>query len=154
MKPTDELTFLRGIQFTDAGGQATFATIFPGFYMGRTNHIHFKVRVGGRVTARKDGQKTCIEGHTSHIGQIFFPEEFIAGLMRTEPYVGHAVHRTTQAEDDIYQDQHGAGSIARLSPADARHAEAGYIAELIVAVDPSRTPAQVGFGGPPLGVRE
>ena len=37
--------FLRGLQATDASGQANFTTIFPGWYSGRAVHIHFKVRV-------------------------------------------------------------------------------------------------------------
>jgi protocatechuate 3,4-dioxygenase beta subunit len=68
--PTDKLTFLRGIQFTAADGSVNFQTVVPGFYMGRTNHIHFKVRIGGDT----DG-KSYAAGHTSHVGQIFFPEE-------------------------------------------------------------------------------
>ena len=38
-------TFLRGYQVTDGQGQATFTTIFPGWYQGRTIHIHMKFRV-------------------------------------------------------------------------------------------------------------
>jgi protocatechuate 3,4-dioxygenase beta subunit len=150
MHTTDQLTFLRGIQFTDDQGRVEFATVFPGFYMGRTNHIHFKVREGGTIVSRSGtaGGKTYIEGHTSHIGQVFFPEEFAAKLMRHEPYVKHQIHRTTQAEDDVFQDQHGDGSVARLHSIDTKHAEAGYSAELIVAVDPTKTPAPVGMRGP------
>ena len=150
MKPSDEHTFLRGIQFTDAKGRVAFATVLPGFYMGRTNHIHFKVREGGRVVGRGAGDgKTYVEGHTSHIGQVFFPEGQMASLMKLEPYVSHQVHRTTLAEDDIFQDQHGRESTARLELLDSQHPEAGYVAELIVAVNPSITPPQTGMGGPP-----
>jgi protocatechuate 3,4-dioxygenase beta subunit len=151
MKPTDELTFLRGIQFTDATGRVAFATVFPGFYMGRTNHIHYKVRLGGKVVSRKGSGKqlTYMEGHTSHVGQVFFPEEFTEKLMQTEPYKSHTIHRTTQAEDDIFHQQHGAESLAELNLANADRPEAGYIAELIIAVDPTKTPAEVGMGGPP-----
>jgi len=150
MHTTDQLTFLRGIQFTDADGRVEFSTVFPGFYMGRTNHVHFKVREGGKVTPREEpsGSKTYIEGHTSHIGQVFFPEEFAAELMRHEPYVKHQIHRTTRAEDGVFQDEHGAASVARLRSVDASRPGAGYIAELIVAVDPTKTPAPVGMRGP------
>ena len=37
-------TFLRGIQRTDRNGLASFVTIFPGWYQGRTTHIHVKVQ--------------------------------------------------------------------------------------------------------------
>ena len=36
--------FLRGYQVTDAHGEARFVTIYPGWYPGRTVHIHFKIR--------------------------------------------------------------------------------------------------------------
>ena len=39
-------TFLRGAQRTGGDGLATFTTIYPGWYMGRTVHIHVKVHVG------------------------------------------------------------------------------------------------------------
>lgn len=35
--------FLRGTQVTNAAGKVTFTTIYPGWYPGRTMHIHFKV---------------------------------------------------------------------------------------------------------------
>jgi len=35
-------SYLRGIQVTDANGQVTFRTIFPGCYAGRYPHIHFE----------------------------------------------------------------------------------------------------------------
>jgi len=147
--PTDKLTFLRGIQMTDAEGAVRFRTVFPGFYMGRTNHIHFKVRLGGHAEG-----KTYAAGHTSHIGQVFFPEDFAAKLMEHEPYSLHKIHRTTQAEDGIFTGQHGELSIARLTPLSAG---AGYEAELVAAVDPTATPAPAqrqgdpggGPGGPP-----
>ena len=36
--------FLRGYQVTDANGTVEFVTIYPGWYPGRTVHIHFKIR--------------------------------------------------------------------------------------------------------------
>jgi len=151
MKPTDGLTFLRGIQFTDDRGRVEFSTVFPGFYMGRVNHIHFKVREGGKVVSRKDAgaQKTYIEGHTSHIGQVFFPEEMTAKLMEMEPYSKHKIHRTTQAEDGVFQGQHGAECVAKVVALHETRPEAGYVAELVVAVNPEATPKPVAMGGPP-----
>ena len=35
--------FARGTQTTNASGKATFTTIYPGWYPGRTMHIHFKI---------------------------------------------------------------------------------------------------------------
>ena len=46
--PTDDGTFLRGAQVTDTDGVARFTTIYPGWYRGRTVHIHLKVHVDKR----------------------------------------------------------------------------------------------------------
>ena len=40
--------FLRGVQPVDAAGVATFKTVYPGWYEGRTTHIHYKVWLDGR----------------------------------------------------------------------------------------------------------
>lgn len=142
MKPSDKLTFLRGIQFTGTGGIAAFQTIFPGFYQGRVNHIHFKVRIGGHAQG-----KTYDGGHTSHVGQIFFPEDVTVKLMTLEPYISHHIHRTTAAEDGIFQQQHGNTSIARLQELQP---VTSYHADITISVDPNATPASVNaIGGPP-----
>lgn len=44
-------TFLRGYQITDANGEVTFKTIFPGWYTGRITHIHFQVYVSSSYAA-------------------------------------------------------------------------------------------------------
>ena len=41
--------FLRGYQFTDTDGHVQFQTIFPGWYSGRTVHIHFTIRTTTRA---------------------------------------------------------------------------------------------------------
>ena len=138
MKPTDKLTFLRGIQLTGTDGAVAFQTIFPGFYQGRVNHIHFKVRLGGHP-----GHKTYTAGHISHIGQIFFPEDLTSKLMASEPYASHHIHRTTQAEDGIFNHQHGNLSISNIAPLNPENFAAGFLADLTVAVDPTATPAPV-----------
>jgi protocatechuate 3,4-dioxygenase beta subunit len=51
--------FLRGYQSTDSNGQVTFTTIYPGWYSGRTVHIHMKVRIfdsSGNVTTEATTQ--------------------------------------------------------------------------------------------------
>ncbi len=148
--PTDKFTFLRGIQVSDANGVVDFQTVFPGFYMGRTNHIHFKVRVDGLVSGN-----TYQAGHTSHTGQIFFPEDLAARLMKREPYSRHEIHRTTQAEDAVFGDQNGVLSIARVTFVQPDDPAGGLHAELVAAVDPSATPTAArrgrGPGGPPPG---
>lgn len=43
------LIYCRGTAVTDANGEVTFTSIFPGWYPGRTWHIHFAVYSGGTV---------------------------------------------------------------------------------------------------------
>jgi protocatechuate 3,4-dioxygenase beta subunit len=49
-------TFLRGVQTTDANGQVTFTTIYPGWYQGRVTHVHIQVFLNGSTTASKTTQ--------------------------------------------------------------------------------------------------
>ncbi len=130
MRPSDKLTFLRGLQRTDGDGVVRFHTIFPGVYPGRTNHIQFKVHVAD---------------HVAHVGQVFFPEETAVSILKRPPYSGHRTRRTTQAEDGIFRGQGGASSIADVKM-DGEATVA--VADLAVAVDPTATPAPVGFGRP------
>ncbi len=44
-------TYLRGYQIADANGEVNFITIFPGWYPGRTCHIHFQVYVNSSYAA-------------------------------------------------------------------------------------------------------
>lgn len=133
-RPTDKLTFLRGIQRTDSEGMVRFHTIFPGVYPGRTNHIHFKVHITDHVA-----------DHVAHIGQLFFPEALAVSILQRAPYSGHRLRRTTQAEDGIFRGQGGAASMATVKMDGAGEAA---VADLAVAVDPTATPAPVGFGRP------
>lgn len=43
--PTDDGTYLRGAQVADANGIVQFTTVWPGWYRGRTVHIHLKVHL-------------------------------------------------------------------------------------------------------------
>ncbi|HJW29690.1 MAG TPA: hypothetical protein VJ508_10690, partial [Saprospiraceae bacterium] len=45
------LTYLRGYQWTDANGEVSFTTIFPGWYNGRICHVHFQVWVSSVYAA-------------------------------------------------------------------------------------------------------
>ena len=43
--PTDDGTYLCGAQVADRNGVVQFTTIYPGWYRGRTVHIHLKLHV-------------------------------------------------------------------------------------------------------------
>jgi protocatechuate 3,4-dioxygenase beta subunit len=87
--PNNDMIFLRGGQVSDSAGHVTFQTIYPGWYMGRTVHIHLKVHAGGA------------EVHTS---QLFFDDALSNQVFATEPYSAHAGRDTMNATDNIFQD--------------------------------------------------
>ncbi len=55
-----------GLQVTNDNGQATFYTIYPGWYTGRATHIHIKVHINGTYV---DTNGVYTGGHVSHTGK-------------------------------------------------------------------------------------
>jgi protocatechuate 3,4-dioxygenase beta subunit len=84
-------TYLRGYQITDAGGTVKFKTIFPGWYAGRTVHIHLMVRVPGQDTARQ------------FASQLFFDQSLIDRIASgVAPYKSRGKPDTSNTADGIY----------------------------------------------------
>jgi len=74
-------TFLRGTQFTDADGAVCFTTIYPGWYPGRTPHIHFKV---------------ILDDKDLVTGQLYFPDTISERIYATvSPYRERKAERVT-----------------------------------------------------------
>jgi protocatechuate 3,4-dioxygenase beta subunit len=126
--------FLRGYQVSDPAGKARFVTILPGWYQGRTVHIHIKIRTTGT-----DGNPY------EFTSQLFFTEEFQANYLKTQPYASKGTQDTTNSTDGIYR---GGGDQMLLLP---RRQGAGYVADFSIGMDLSD--AEVGDddggGGPP-----
>jgi protocatechuate 3,4-dioxygenase beta subunit len=129
---------------TGKSGLIEFATIYPGWYQGRTIHIHMKVHLAGQAEETYNG------GHVSHTGQLFFPEDITERIAKLEPYVSNArVHRTLHAEDEVFTGQHGAEGMMTLDRLVRNGNDtAGFLATATIAVDPDALPAPVGPGGP------
>ena len=106
-------TFLRGIQMADADGKVEFKTLYPGWYQGRTVHIHVKVNVGGAAV---------------HTGQLFFHEKVTDAVYAHPPYSSRSGQRTTNTQDSIYRDG-GAQSTLQLTPEGS-----GYLGTLTLGV--------------------
>lgn len=83
--------YLRGFQATDDAGAAQFTTIYPGWYPGRTVHIHFKIRVFS-------GENTAYE----FTSQLFFDETITARVYTESPYSSHGQADTSNSRDGIY----------------------------------------------------
>ncbi|MEE2952928.1 MAG: intradiol ring-cleavage dioxygenase [Pseudomonadota bacterium] len=142
-------TFLRGTQMADEGGVVEFLTIYPGWYRGRTTHMHFKV----------------FTNETTRLtGQIFFPDALSAYIYQNiAPYSDRQGERDTINANDWIAKQAGDASFAYV-----KEGETAYEVALIVGVDPSAKsvqsapppppdgvppegPPPQGFGGPPPG---
>jgi protocatechuate 3,4-dioxygenase beta subunit len=86
--PTDEDTFLRGAQVSNGDGIVQFQTIYPGWYRGRTVHIHVKVHVD---------KKTVLTT------QLFFDDDDTDALYAANaPYSAHTGRDTTNSNDSIF----------------------------------------------------
>jgi protocatechuate 3,4-dioxygenase beta subunit len=82
-------TYLRGIQTTNAQGQVTFTTVYPGWYQGRATHIHVEV---------------VRNGVSSKVTQIAFPEATNAAVYGTGVYAPRGQNPTSNTRDMIFAD--------------------------------------------------
>ena len=96
---TEGRTFLRGIQRTNRAGLAIFETIYPGWYEGRTVHIHVQVHVGGDVV---------------HTGQLYFPDSLTDVVYRRAPYNRRPSRTVRNASDSIFRNG-GSRSMLKLA---------------------------------------
>jgi protocatechuate 3,4-dioxygenase beta subunit len=89
---TSESNFLRGYQVTAADGVASFTTIYPGWYPGRTVHIHFKIR-GNTATGQA----------YEFTSQLFFDDTLSDQVFAQEPYAGRGERSPRNEGDGIYR---------------------------------------------------
>ena len=113
-------TFLRGTQFTNDGGMVRFDTIYPGWYPGRSPHIHFKIILDDRDLVT---------------GQLYFPDS-VSGQV----YAAHSPYRereqerdTANANDFIFLEQGGSDTLA-----DTEEADGSYRAALVIGINRAR----------------
>jgi len=111
-------SFLRGYQLTDAFGRAAFTTIYPGWYPGRSVHIHFKIRV-------PNGSN----GNYEFTSQFFFDDDFSAKVYTEPPYDVRGTQNTLNSQDGIYGNR---GSQLVLTPTETGE---GLAAEFSIALD-------------------
>jgi protocatechuate 3,4-dioxygenase beta subunit len=129
--------FLRGYQLTGANGSAKFTTIYPGWYQGRTVHIHFKIRSTGTSGAAYE-----------FTSQLFFDDAISNQVYAQQPYSQHSGRDTLNSADSIYQ---GGGSQLLLNLTKSGD---GYTATFPIGLDLSNTQVgasdsqQGGPGGP------
>lgn len=110
--------WLRGYQMTDSNGMATFTTIYPGWYPGRTVHIHFKIRA--TTAAGQDYDFTS---------QLYFDDAISDAVFAQAPYAGRGRRPTLNQNDGIFR-QSGSQLMLNLTPLDQ-----GYAATFEIGVD-------------------
>jgi protocatechuate 3,4-dioxygenase beta subunit len=111
---TSSRTFMRGVQRTNAKGLAEFRTVYPGWYQGRTVHIHVKVHVGGTVV---------------HTGQLYFSDTLTDGVYRRAPYSSRP-NRTTRNADDMIFRSGGSRSMLKVR----RRSSGLYVATITMGI--------------------
>ena len=95
--PARTMAFCRGVQLTGSDGQAHFNTIYPGWYSGRTTHIHATIRVNGNAVVTT---------------QFYFDDGLSDAIYSAHPsYSNRPVKDTTNLRDNVI-----GGSAARVAP--------------------------------------
>lgn len=144
----DNTTFLRGVWPSDETGTSTFTTIYPGWYEGRTVHIHIKIHIGGYVAANG----SYVAGHVAHTGQLYFDDDFTTETMSYYPYTNDTNNRITNEQDQIFLSGGGNYTLVALKPVDPNNLNAGVYGFVAVWVNSSATPVpDVPTSGPPTG---
>src|SRR5262249_42748859 len=87
--------FLRGFQVTGESGLVRFLTVYPGWYPGRTVHIHAKVRTFDPFGV----------GVTPVSTPLFFDDAITDVVLATEAYAGRGPRDTRNATDAILAGQ-------------------------------------------------
>ncbi len=113
-------TFLRGTQIADPHGEAAFRSVYPGWYGGRTVHVHFKIFIGDKDILT---------------GQMYFPDALSQYIFaNVGAYSRKAPRNTFNTNDEFALSDTTHGGFC-----DIREQADHYLATLIVGV--SRTVA-------------
>lgn len=119
--------FLRGTLVTSGTGEAAFKTIYPGWYRGRTTHIHFKV---------------IIDDKSMLTGQLYFPDAISETIFaNSAPYNTRSARRDTMNSNDWI----AAEDTDQITFANVREDQAGYVATLVIGVDRKAEPEKKGW---------
>ena len=84
--------YLRGYQVTDARGEARFVTVYPGWYPGRTVHVHFKIRTA--PVAQRSFEFTS---------QLYFDDVLTDRVHAAPPYAANGLRTARNQHDWIFR---------------------------------------------------
>lgn len=114
--------FLRGYQVTDADGKVEFVTIYPGWYPGRTVHIHFKIRTDAAAAQSYE-----------FTSQLYFDDAISDQVYAQPPYAAKGQRSQRNDSDGIFQDG-GEQLLLQLS-----QDSTGYVGTFDIGLDLSTT---------------
>jgi len=86
---TDEETYLRGAQVTNGDGVVEFLTVYPGWYQGRTVHIHVKVHLDSRTVLTS---------------QLYFDEAVTERVYARSPYLEQGERDSFNRDDRSFEE--------------------------------------------------
>ena len=120
-------SYLRGLQVTDANGQVTFTTIFPGCYSGRYPHIHFELFTSLANATRGSFARL--------ISQFALPADACSTVYASTGYTTSASNfrSVSIANDNVFGDNTSA-QITAMTMAMTGSVSAGYTATATVAI--------------------
>jgi len=81
---TTGMTFLRGVQATDAQGLARFTAIYPGWYPRRLTHLHVKIHLSAKTMVTTN---------------VFYPDTVNAEVYASPQYKARGPNPATVAQD-------------------------------------------------------
>ena len=84
--------FLRNYQVTDAQGKVEFLTVYPGWYHGRSVHVHYMIRT----------DPSSEVGH-EFTSQLYFDEAITDQVHAQSPYAQKGRRDTTNDRDGIFR---------------------------------------------------
>jgi protocatechuate 3,4-dioxygenase beta subunit len=114
LTPTDDKRYLRGAQVTNSDGIVQFTTIWPGWYRGRTVHIHAMVHVSNsRVLTT----------------QMMFDEALNTKVLATQPYAARTGRDTFNDDDNIFR----SGMLLKVT-----EESDGYLGVIVFGADSDR----------------
>jgi protocatechuate 3,4-dioxygenase beta subunit len=120
---TSGYEYLRGYQVTDASGAASFVTIYPGWYQGRTVHIHFKIR--NDLDAGRALEFTS---------QLYFDDAFTDAVHARVPYAAKGQRTVRNVGDGIFGQS---GDELLLAVSD--DGNGGYVATFEIGIETTAT---------------
>lgn len=121
-------SYLRGVGVTDANGQVSFTTVFPGCYAGRWPHIHFEVF--SSFANATSGRYAVL------VGQLALPSTAAALVYNDASGYTSSIRNFAGVSlngDNVFGDN-SAAQLAQQTPAMTGNVTDGYVATATIGI--------------------